>query len=317
MEQRTVGRSGLKVSHLALGTMTWGVETDADEAAAQLVAFHDAGGTLVDTAASYGYGETEEMFGQLLADVVPRSELVIATKAGITRTAEGRFVDCLTRRVAAHSWTSRCASSAPTTSTCGTCITSTTRVPFDETLSALDAAVRAGKVRYVGRVELLRLAHRHARRRGSAPCPDGHRSSRTRCAIRCSTAASSARSSRPVRSSVSASSRGHRSAAAYSPASTAAGCRPTHARPAPTAAAADDRCAANGGHRRSGGDGGGRAGDLAGRGGPGVVARPSGRRGAGPRRADARPADRPNSCQRDAGPAASRSARARRRRAHR
>ena len=61
-----------EVSHLALGTMTWGVETDADEAAAQLVTFHDAGGTLVDTAASYGYGETEELLGQLLADVVPR-----------------------------------------------------------------------------------------------------------------------------------------------------------------------------------------------------------------------------------------------------
>jgi len=37
-----VGHSGLKVSHLALGTMTWGVETDSDDAAAQLVAFHDA-----------------------------------------------------------------------------------------------------------------------------------------------------------------------------------------------------------------------------------------------------------------------------------
>ena len=45
--------------------MTWGVETDADEAAAQLVAFHDAGGTLVDTAASYGYGEAESILGHL------------------------------------------------------------------------------------------------------------------------------------------------------------------------------------------------------------------------------------------------------------
>src|SRR5579875_3605065 len=92
---RSVGGSGLKVSSLALGTMTWGVETDADEAAAQLVAFHDAGGTLVDTAASYGFGETEELLGGLLADVVPRADLVLATKAGIRRTREaGRVVDC-------------------------------------------------------------------------------------------------------------------------------------------------------------------------------------------------------------------------------
>ena len=93
MKQRTVGRSGLKVSQLGLGTMTWGVETDADEAAAQLVAFHDAGGTLVDTAASYGYGESEAILGGLIADIVPRVDLVIATKAGIIRTHEGRQVD--------------------------------------------------------------------------------------------------------------------------------------------------------------------------------------------------------------------------------
>ena len=149
MDQRTVGRSGLKVSHLALGTMTWGVETDADEAAAQLVAFHDAGGTLIDTAASYGYGETEALLGQLLADVVPRADLVIATKAGISRTAEQRVVDCsrgaLLRQLDASLaklgtdyvdlWYVHYVDDA---------------VPFEETLAALDAAVAAGKVRYAG-----------------------------------------------------------------------------------------------------------------------------------------------------------------------
>src|SRR5438445_9808969 len=73
--------------------MTWGRETDVDEAAAQLVAFRDAGGTLVDTAAPYGYGAAEQMLGQLMADVVPRVELVIATKAGIARTTDESIVD--------------------------------------------------------------------------------------------------------------------------------------------------------------------------------------------------------------------------------
>jgi aryl-alcohol dehydrogenase-like predicted oxidoreductase len=137
------------VSHLALGTMTWGVETDADEAAAQLVAFHDAGGTLVDTAASYGYGETEELLGQLLADVVPRADLTIATKAGITRTHDARVVDCsrgaLLRQLDASLrklgtdyvdlWYVHYVDDS---------------VPFDETLGALDAAVTSGKVRYAG-----------------------------------------------------------------------------------------------------------------------------------------------------------------------
>ncbi|MFN2561056.1 MAG: aldo/keto reductase [Jatrophihabitans sp.] len=149
MKQRTAGRSGLKVSHLGLGTMTWGVETDADEAAAQLVAFHDAGGTLVDTAASYGYGESESILGQLLADVVPRVDLIIASKAGITRTLESQVVDAsrgeLLRRL------------DESLRKLGTdyldlwyvhYIDDT--VPFEETLGALDHAVSSGKVRYAG-----------------------------------------------------------------------------------------------------------------------------------------------------------------------
>jgi aryl-alcohol dehydrogenase-like predicted oxidoreductase len=144
-----MGGSGLKVSHLGLGTMTWGSETDADEAAAQLVAFRDAGGTLVDTAVSYGFGEAERILGQLVADVVPRSELVIATKAGITRTGDERHVDAsrgaLLRRL------------DESLRKLGTdyidlwyvhYIDDT--VPHEETLSALDAAVASGKVRYVG-----------------------------------------------------------------------------------------------------------------------------------------------------------------------
>jgi aryl-alcohol dehydrogenase-like predicted oxidoreductase len=149
VEQRTVGRSGLKVSHLALGTMTWGVETDADEAAAQLVTFHDAGGTLVDTAASYGYGETEELLGHLLADVVPRANLVIATKAGISRTAEGRFVDCSRGALLRQLDESLRKIGTDYIDLWYVHYIDDT-VPFDETLSAIDAAVASGKVRYAG-----------------------------------------------------------------------------------------------------------------------------------------------------------------------
>src|SRR5690349_10330286 len=129
--------------------MTWGVETDADEAAAQLVAFRDAGGTLIDTAHSYGYGETERLLGSLMADVVPRSELVLATKAGITRTPEERLVDAsrgallgqldesLRRLGVDHVdlWYVHTVDDG---------------VPFEETLAAIDAAVHSGKVRYAG-----------------------------------------------------------------------------------------------------------------------------------------------------------------------
>lgn len=149
MELRALGRSGLKVSRLGLGTMTWGNGTDPDEAAAILVAFHDAGGNLVDTAVSYGDGEAERILGGLIADVVPRSELVIASKAGLSRVGDSGVVDAsrgallrrldesLTNLGVDHLdlWQVHVADPS---------------VPPEETLSALDHAVQSGKVRYVG-----------------------------------------------------------------------------------------------------------------------------------------------------------------------
>jgi aryl-alcohol dehydrogenase-like predicted oxidoreductase len=149
VKQRTVGRSGLKVSSLALGTMTWGVETDADEAAAQLVAFRDAGGTLIDTAHSYGFGETERLLGSLMAEVVPRSELVVATKAGITRTPEDRYVDA-SRRALLDQLDESLRRLEIDHIDLWYVHTVDDTVPFEETLSALDAAVASGKVRYAG-----------------------------------------------------------------------------------------------------------------------------------------------------------------------
>jgi aryl-alcohol dehydrogenase-like predicted oxidoreductase len=146
MKQRHLGRSGLSVSRLGLGTMTWGQDTGADDAAAQLTAFAAAGGTLVDTADVYCAGESERILGRLLRGVVRRTELVIATKAVIA--SDGRY-DASRR----HLLTSLDASLErlgldhvdlwqlhtydPST-------------PLEETLSAVDEAVRSGRARYAG-----------------------------------------------------------------------------------------------------------------------------------------------------------------------
>ncbi|UIJ62963.1 aldo/keto reductase [Amycolatopsis acidiphila] len=149
MEKRQLGRSGLRVSRMALGTMSWGGETDADEAASQLVAFVDAGGTLVDTADIYAEGECERILGALLADLVPRDDVVLATKAVARRTdgpfgggaSRGALLSALEgslRRLGVdhidlwqlHAWDDT--------------------VPLAETLSALDHAITSGKVRYAG-----------------------------------------------------------------------------------------------------------------------------------------------------------------------
>ncbi|MCY7365734.1 MAG: aldo/keto reductase [Frankiaceae bacterium] len=149
MKQRHLGRSGLIVSRLALGTMTWGRDTDEDDAAAQLIAFREAGGTLVDTANTYAGGESERVLGRLLADVVPRDEVVLATKAyGVTGpgpmgrgTSRGHLLSALDASLERlgvdhvdlwqlHAWD-------PVT-------------PWDEALAAVDTAVQSGKVRYAG-----------------------------------------------------------------------------------------------------------------------------------------------------------------------
>ena len=93
MQQRALGATGLKVSRLGLGTMTWGRDTDEHEARDQLVSFVEAGGNLIDTAAGYGDGASEELIGSLIGDVVGRDEVVLATKAGISRRTGERVTD--------------------------------------------------------------------------------------------------------------------------------------------------------------------------------------------------------------------------------
>ncbi|MDO7866862.1 aldo/keto reductase [Nocardioides jiangxiensis] len=149
MQQRTLGSTGLQVSSLGLGTLTWGRDTDEYEAREQLTSFVAAGGTLLDTAAGYGDGASEELIGSLLGDAVDRDDVVIATKAGITRrrgeretnVSRGRLIaelDASLRRLGVdhvdlwqvHTWVDE--------------------TPLEETLSALDYAVTTGRASYVG-----------------------------------------------------------------------------------------------------------------------------------------------------------------------
>ena len=149
MEMRTLGKTGLKVSRLGLGTMTWGRDTDEHEAANQLRIFLDAGGTFIDTAAVYGDGDSERVIGGFIGTLVAREEITIATKAGISFNQGERVInnsrasllkdlDGSLERLGIeyadlwqiHQWDSN--------------------IPLEETLSALDFAVASGRVRYVG-----------------------------------------------------------------------------------------------------------------------------------------------------------------------
>lgn len=149
MELRQLGRSGVRVSRLGLGTMTWGRDTDEHEAAEQLRFYLDAGGNFVDTAAVYGNGDAERVLGGFLGVMVPRDQIIIATKAGISFKSGERVVD--------NSRTSLIADLDKSLSHLRTDYvdlwqihTWDEKTPLEEVLSALDYAVSTGKARHVG-----------------------------------------------------------------------------------------------------------------------------------------------------------------------
>lgn len=149
MEQRFVGTSGLRVSALALGTMTWGKETDADTAREQLRTFIDAGGNTLDTAPSYVEGRSEAILGEMLGDVVPRSDVVLVSKAGVSHRNGKRMVDT-SRRAMLASLDASLARLGTDHLDLWLAHLWDENVPLEETLSAMDLAVSSGRVRYAG-----------------------------------------------------------------------------------------------------------------------------------------------------------------------
>ncbi|MEV5379518.1 aldo/keto reductase [Streptosporangium nondiastaticum] len=148
MELRHLGRTGLRVSRIGLGTLTWGRDTDEGDAAEQLKAFWEAGGTLIDTADVYGDGAAEYLLGQLMEELVPRRDLVVATKSGSVPDPDRRFDGSRGHLLAALD---------ASLERLGTDHVDLWQIhafdphtPVEETLQAMDIAVTSGRARYAG-----------------------------------------------------------------------------------------------------------------------------------------------------------------------
>jgi aryl-alcohol dehydrogenase-like predicted oxidoreductase len=155
MDYRQLGNSGLRVSTLSLGTMTFGGKgwasavgsTGVDGAKQQIAMCLDAGVNLIDTADVYSAGASEEILGEAIAG--HRDDVLIATKvrgamgqgpndAGLSRHHIVQAAEASLRRMnidhidlyQVHEWDGQ--------------------TPLEETLSALDSLVQSGKVRYIG-----------------------------------------------------------------------------------------------------------------------------------------------------------------------
>ena len=146
---RRAGKSGLTLSRIGLGTMTWGRDTDAHEAADQCRAYIEAGGNFLDTSATYGDGDSERVIGGLIGTLFKREDVVIASKAGVTYPEGNRIIN-----------NSRAALIAELDKTLNRLETDYLDLwqihswdpnnPLEDTLSALDYAYSSGKARYVG-----------------------------------------------------------------------------------------------------------------------------------------------------------------------
>jgi aryl-alcohol dehydrogenase-like predicted oxidoreductase len=147
VEYRQLGRTGVRVSELCLGAMTFGNEADEATSGALVGRFLEAGGNFIDTADVYSVGVSEEITGRVLG--TRRREVVLATKVrfptgpgvndvGASRRHIREGVEASLRRLGTdwidlyqlHCWDAR--------------------TPLEETISTLDDVVREGKVRYVG-----------------------------------------------------------------------------------------------------------------------------------------------------------------------
>ena len=147
MEYGRLGNTGLMVSELCLGCMTFGQEADEETSREIVGRFLEAGGNFVDTADVYSKGISEEITGRAIEDV--RDEVVLATKVrfpmgdgpndvGLSRKHVMQGCEDSLRRLGTdyidlyqvHCWD--------------------VATPLEETLSALSDLVRSGKVRYIG-----------------------------------------------------------------------------------------------------------------------------------------------------------------------
>lgn len=147
MPYRRLGRSGLTVSRIVLGTMTFGARTDVAEAREIFAAAVDAGVNFIDTADTYADGRSEEITGRAIAS--QRDRFVLATKLG-NANGEGPNARGLSRK-----WImSEVDSSLRRLGTDHVDILYLHKedpaTPLTETVRALADLIRAGKVRYFG-----------------------------------------------------------------------------------------------------------------------------------------------------------------------
>jgi aryl-alcohol dehydrogenase-like predicted oxidoreductase len=147
MEYRVLGRTGVKVSSLCFGTMSFGEIADAKTAAAMFHRCREVGINFVDTANVYAGGRSEEILGQLISDC--RDELVLTSKVGVT-TGKDVNAGGLSRRHIALAVEDSLRRLQTDRLDLYFVHTFDPHTPMEETLRGLDELVHHGRVLYLG-----------------------------------------------------------------------------------------------------------------------------------------------------------------------
>ena len=149
MQHRFLGSTGIRVSHLGLGTLTWGRDTSEAEAQDMVRTFLDAGGNVLHTSALFGSGQAQRVLGSIFDSYLDREECVLIAKGGFLRVADHWQVS--------NSRTGILASIDHALGELGTDYLDVfiledydPRTAVEETLAGLDMALRSGKVRALG-----------------------------------------------------------------------------------------------------------------------------------------------------------------------
>lgn len=158
MNYQSLGRTGVKVSTLCLGTMNFGGRTDEKEASTIVDCAIDAGINFIDTANVYGHdpdnfeigrGRSEELLGRIFKQNAKRHQIVLATKAHFPMSEDPNAQGSSRRHII-----EQCEASLRRLQTDVIDLYQlhhpSNDVPIDETLRALDDLIRSGKVRYIG-----------------------------------------------------------------------------------------------------------------------------------------------------------------------
>lgn len=148
MNSEQCGRSGLFLSPIGLGTLTWGRDTDAPEALEMLTHFVDAGGSLLECSPSHGDGMAVDVVSEAVASV-GRHRVVLAWRGGMRRASEGAWVGAAGRGDLLRSLDDALAR-LDTDYVDVWLVEPRPEVPLEETLEAATLAYRSGRARYVG-----------------------------------------------------------------------------------------------------------------------------------------------------------------------